>query len=153
MPLRIYRRRLPHWRLEGATYFVTWRLHRRQGDLTAAERNLVAKALTYFDGRRYRLTSWVVMNDHVHVVVTPATDWDLGPILHTWKSVSAHQLQRLHGRRGAVWQHDSHDRIIRSPGELMQKVMYIRRNPSVRWPGLDRYRWIWWDPTLYASGE
>lgn len=153
MPLRIYRRRLPHWRIEGATYFVTWRLHRGRCRLHPSERDLVVDVLRHFEKVRYELLGWVVMDDHIHVLVTPQPDWELGRILHTWKSVSAYQLQRHHSRRGAIWQHDSHDRIVRNREELIQKVTYIRRNPIVRWPELDRYRWLWWDPAAYASGE
>jgi len=49
MELR-YRRRLPHWRNDEATYFVTWRLARGQAELDSDERDLVAGALTHFEG-------------------------------------------------------------------------------------------------------
>ena len=70
--LRVYRRKLPHWRLEGATYLVTWRLDRERPDLNFAERDLIALTLERFDDERYGLLSYVVMNDHIHVVVTTA---------------------------------------------------------------------------------
>ena len=66
-----YRRRLPHWRLKGAAYFVTWRRNRSQLDLTPAERSTIVAALRYSDGERYNLDGYVVMNDHVHVLVSP----------------------------------------------------------------------------------
>src|SRR6185503_6360625 len=69
--LRVYRRKLPHWRIDGSTYFVTWRVDRDQSDLTASERTCVAKTIRHFDLVRYELLVWVVMNDHVHVVLTP----------------------------------------------------------------------------------
>ena len=131
--------------MEGATYFVTWRLHRSQRSLAPSERDLVAQTLGYFDQVRYRLLAWVVMDDHVHVIVTPITPWELSKITHSWKSVSANRLQRLFGRRFAVWQHESHDRLIRRRGELAQKVQYVRDNPVRRWPGTSEYRWVWWD--------
>jgi hypothetical protein len=51
---QLYRRKLPHWRTEGATYFVTWRLASEQSRLAPPERDLVAAAVSAFDGQRYR---------------------------------------------------------------------------------------------------
>ena len=73
----LYRRKLPHWRTEGATYFVTWRLALEQSRLAPPERDLVAAAVRAFDGQRYRLAAWVAMDDHVHVLLTPLGTWRL----------------------------------------------------------------------------
>ncbi|MEO8636638.1 MAG: transposase [Gemmatimonadales bacterium] len=144
MPIHIRYRRLPHWRLDGATYFVTWRLHRLQRPLTPAERTLVVSVLRHFDNTRFVLHALVVMDDHVHAIVTPLAGWALGHVLHSWKSYSANQLQRATRRRGPLWQIDSYDRIIRSSRDLAEKIAYIRRNPCHRWPGLLEYPWLWW---------
>ena len=37
-----YTRHLPHWRMKGAAYFVTWRLANGHPDLTVEEREIVA---------------------------------------------------------------------------------------------------------------
>lgn len=100
--LFIYRRYLPHWRVAGALYFVTWRLIPKIQDLTPDERNVVVAALRHFSGSRYRLLAYVVMNDHVHVLVEPYTH-ALQSIVHTWKSFTTKSLQRC-GRHGRVWQ-------------------------------------------------
>jgi len=137
-----YRRRLPHWRLRGATYFVTWRLKSGLSELTSAERDIVAAALHHFDGQRYRLRAYVVMNDHVHVLVEPKEGFELTNILHSWKSFTANQLQRKCGRHGAVWQDESFDRIVRDEDEFWEKRTYIYNNPWKRWPQLKEYRWV-----------
>jgi len=49
----LYRRKLPHWRQNQVTYFVTWRLGRGQQQLYAEERDLVEAAMKRFDGQRY----------------------------------------------------------------------------------------------------
>jgi REP element-mobilizing transposase RayT len=77
----LYRRKLLHWRTEGATYFVTWRLASEQSRLAPPECDLVAAAVRAFDGQRYRLAAWVVMDDHVHVLLTPLGD--LAPREHS----------------------------------------------------------------------
>jgi REP element-mobilizing transposase RayT len=137
-----YRRHLPHLRYSGATYFVTWRLHRDQPPLRPTERTLVADALRYFDGERYDLYAYVVMPDHVHVLVRPLAPFALTPTLFSWKGFTANRLQRLHARAGVIWQHESYDRVVRSERGLQYVVRYIVDNPPRRWPGLDSYAWI-----------
>ena len=137
-----YRRRLPHWRLPGATYFVTWRLHRRQRSLEPFERTLVEAALRHFAGERYALSGYVVMNDHVHVLVRPASGYELQSILHSWKSFSARVLRLAGGRQGPIWQDESYDHTVRGEVAFRIKARYIRNNPVNRWPGLNRYPWV-----------
>ncbi len=67
---RYYRRRLPRWRTDQATYFVTWRLTKSQPDLNPSERDLVTSSLRNFEGKRYLLTALVVTNDHIHVLLS-----------------------------------------------------------------------------------
>ena len=137
-----YRRNLPHWRVLGATYFVRWSLHRGQGPLSPEERDTVLDVLEHDDGKRYRLGPYVIMDDHVHVLVTPVGDEQLERILHTWKSVGAHKLQRQHGRHGRVWQDESYDHVIRDDQDFAEKAQYIFGNPWDRWPELTDYRWL-----------
>ena len=51
---------------DKVTYFVTWRLGRGRRELEASERELVVAAMKSFDGQRYQLAAYVVMDDHVH---------------------------------------------------------------------------------------
>ncbi len=138
-----YRRRLPHWRLEGATYFVTWRLIAGLQDLTPDERTLVANAIRFFDTQRYGVFSYVVMNDHVHVIVRPYAEHLLENITHSWKSFTANRMQRIKGRARSIWQDESFDRIIRDEDEFFEKLHYIMNNPIKRWPDLKDYQWLW----------
>jgi hypothetical protein len=71
LPFRIYKGHLPHWREAAATSFVTWRLIRGTQGLTTNERTLIAGALHYSSGELYDLDAFVVMNDHVHVLLSP----------------------------------------------------------------------------------
>jgi REP element-mobilizing transposase RayT len=143
-----YYRNLPHWRDEVAVYFVTWRLHQDQAPLVPVERRVVGDALMHFDGRRYLLFGWVVMHDHVHVIVQPESQ-PLADILHTWKSYTAWKLQREGLRQGRVWQDESWDRLVRDERELAQKMTYVWNNPICRWPELQGdYEWRWVSPEL-----
>src|SRR5262245_32482770 len=146
--LGMYRRRLPHWRLDGATYFVTWRLRSGLPVLTVGERTELVTVLRHFDGQRYALHAFVVMDDHIHVILRTVMPFRLERIVHSWKSYSAH-LFRQQGRIGRkVWQREYYDRVIRSRSDYDEKLSYIVTNPRRRWPGLSTYPWVWYDPDV-----
>lgn len=88
--------------------------------------------LRHFDGDRYELGAHVVMPNHVHAVVAPLPGFDLSKIIHTWKSYSANEINRLVGRQGALWQKESFDHIVRGPEQLERINVYIRDNPVVK---------------------
>ena len=141
-PSHFYRRRLPHYRERDAVYFVTWRLAAAE-ELSAPERDLIAEELHHRHEQRYALYAYVVMNDHVHVLLRTLDEEPLEKIIHSWKSFTAHAMQRLHRRRGRVWQDEYFDRIVSDEKELGQKFDYILGNPFARWPELNEYRWVW----------
>lgn len=93
-------------------------------------RQVVVDALNHFDGDRYRLHTWVVMPNHVHVVVTPLGKHELSDILHSWKSFTSKVINKLIAKTGVFWQAESFDHIVRS-SELMEKIeAYILANPA-----------------------
>ncbi len=143
MAERYYRRRLPHWRADAAVYFITWRLAGAQPDLSPLERELIAAALKHFDGTRYEHMAFVVMNDHVHVMLGTREPYRLEDVIHSWKSFTANRMQREHGRAGSVWEDEYFDRLIRDGNEFTQKVDYILGNPWKRWPEIQAYEWLW----------
>jgi len=135
----------PRLREPDGIYFVTWSLARGTPTLTAEERTVVAACLRHFADVRYRLYAWVVMDDHVHVVVAPLESLTLDSIVHSWRSFVAHALVPK-GRRAPMWRRDQHDRILRADGELAEKVGYVAANPWRRWPEVDSYPWVFPQP-------
>jgi REP element-mobilizing transposase RayT len=143
MVATVYRRRLPHVRIDGAVYFVTWRVRIGQADLTEDERDCTATAIRHFDTVRYVLHAYVVMNDHVHVLVRLVPGYRLEEILQSWKSFTANRMQRDHGRLGSIWQDEYLDRVVRDGDEYEQKRDYILHKSRKRWPNIESYRWEW----------
>ena len=127
------RRNLPHMQEPGRTYFVTYRL--REGQLPEPARRIALDACLYWNGRKCHIHACVVMPDHVHLLLTPlATGRDqcyhsLSEILHSIKSFSALEINRLLGRQGPLWLDENFDRIVRSQDEFREKWEYIRENP------------------------
>lgn len=141
----IYRRRLPHWRLDEAVYFVTWRIARGQRIMAPAERSIVLNALRHFEGVRYDIAGCVVMDDHVHALMRPRAGFELERITQTWKSFSSRTLLKTRGAKAPFWQDESFDRIVRDVKEFDEKLSYIWSNPLKRWPNLEgEYPWVWW---------
>ncbi|MGA2853975.1 MAG: DNA polymerase III subunit alpha [Verrucomicrobiota bacterium] len=90
---------------------------------------LVETALRHFDGERYLLGSYVVMPNHVHVLVRPVMEHKLSDILHSWKSFTANEANKMLGRRGSFWQDESFDHIVRDGHQLERFQRYIHENP------------------------
>jgi REP element-mobilizing transposase RayT len=90
---------------------------------------LLEEAFLYFDGVRYRLLAWSVMPNHVHVLIETITRHSLSEIVHSWKSFTANQANRLLGRSGAFWHPDYFDRAIRDGHHFRVAVEYIENNP------------------------
>jgi len=91
--------------------------------------NVVQNALLYFDSQRYRLPSWVIMPNHVHALLVPSRGHSLSSILHSWKSFSSNQANKVLGRSGEFWQEDYFDRYIRNAKHFGDAVDYIENNP------------------------
>lgn len=143
-PLTTYRGGLPHWRLDGVVSFVTWRLSKSQFDLSPPEKSAVLETIMYSENRDFLLYAYVIMNDHVHVLVQPNENKSLEKIIHSWKSYSARRLQADFRRLNRVWQREYFDRIVRNDEEFTEKSGYILNNPLRRWPEIERYDWVGW---------
>ena len=91
---------------------------------------LVSGALKFFAGHRYDLGAWVVMPNHVNAVVWPYADQTLSRILHSWKSYTSTQANKLLHRQGeGFWQNESFDHWIRDDDERGRLVTYVENNP------------------------
>jgi len=119
---------LPHWRYEGSTYFVTFRI--TEGELTPDERQFVLDACIHMHTERHAtLHIATVMPDHVHLLLRPHEGQELSKLLHGIKSFTAHKINTKRGQSGKLWQRESFDRIMRSPEEISEKYEYIELNP------------------------
>ena len=90
---------------------------------------LVEAALFHFDGKRYRLIAWVVMPNHVHVLVEIFVGGSLEKVLHSWKSYTATEANKILQRHGRFWFREYFDRYIRNERHFTNAVRYIHQNP------------------------
>jgi len=90
---------------------------------------VVEEAFLHFDGERYRLLCWVVMPNHVHLLIETSRDHPLPNVVQAWKSYSSKRANRLLERTGTFWARDYFDRYIRDDQHLKAVVHYIENNP------------------------
>ncbi|MBU1023875.1 transposase, partial [bacterium] len=78
---------------------------------------------------RYFLLAWVIMPNHVHVLVQIIDGYLLSDLLHSWKRYTAKMINRMLGRKGRLWQREYWDRYIRNENHLNNAINYIHMNP------------------------
>ena len=144
--LKITRRHLPHWKLDSALYFVTFRTVSKI--LHDEEKQIAFDHIIHGNGNFYSLISMVIMPDHIHLIIKPNRDYSLSRILKGIKGVSARLINRHRQSKGRVWQDESFDRIIRDVKELHQKIQYMYLNAfkSGLISNPNEYRFWFFDP-------
>jgi len=121
-----WKRHLPHYQVAAGYYFITFSTHNRLL-FQPPQKDCVFHAIRFLDGKKYELYAAVVLDDHVHIIINP-TD-SLSKIMHSIKSFTAHEINRMLNRTGYIWQDESHDRVIRSEDEFLEIIKYIANNP------------------------
>ena len=81
------------------------------------------------DGKTCRIDAWVIMPNHVHLVLRPNPQSSLSTIMQTIKSVSSHKINKQLGRSGPIWQADYFDRYIRDWEHFQKAIVYVENNP------------------------
>ncbi len=117
---------------------------------------IVVDAWTYFDGTRYDLVAYVVMPNHVHVLIKTYVRFSVSKVVHSWKSFTAHEINKCMkcGRdarapsTSKVWQNDYFDRFIRDERHFAQAVAYIHENPVKAGLCRHAHEWPWSSATL-----
>jgi REP element-mobilizing transposase RayT len=104
---------------------------------------IIADALLYYNNQRYILNEWVIMPNHVHMLIKPIGGHKLFDILHSLKSYTAHKINELTGRKGQVWMHESYDHIVRNERAFEAIKNYIKQNPQKAGISLPDYCCSW----------
>ncbi len=121
--------------------------------------NLVQKSVRFFDGQRYSLAAWCVMPNHVHAVFTALGTHDPSDILHSWKSYTSHEMNKILRITGSRWERESFDHLIRSLEHFEAFVQYVENNPVAAglcrlpedWPYSSAFRGAGVPPALTAG--
>ena len=93
-------------------------------------RKCLEEALAFYDGKEYIIHAYVIMPNHVHILLTPIGEVNVVDILGRVKGYSAKRINQTIGSSGELWQKDMFDRIVRSDENFNAIIEYIRTNPS-----------------------
>ena len=91
--------------------------------------SVIQDTLLIWDGVKYRLIAWVVMPNHVHFLARILEGQSLSDIMHSIKSYTAHEANKILGKAGSFWYKESFDRYIRDEDHYFNTVAYIQNNP------------------------
>ena len=112
---------------------------------------IMQDALFFYDKKRYNLIRWCIMPNHVHVLIELIGEWSVATILKGWKSYTAHEANKVLGRKGDFWMPEYFDRYIRNNDHYRNAIDYIDNNPCKA--GLvsspEEYHWC----SLGSAGE
>ncbi len=90
---------------------------------------IVEDTIAYEHEKSCKIISWVVMPNHVHLLLRPLEGHSLSDIMKRIKGVSARKINQATNSSGSVWQADYFDRYIRDEEHFLKTVDYIKFNP------------------------
>jgi len=116
------------------TYFVTFTTwQRRRLFVVESYARLFLKTLYGYKRQgRFQLHEFVVMPEHVHLILTPAMDITLERAMQLIKGGYSHAVGVEFKRKGEVWQRGFTDHRIRDPENFAEHRSYIHQNPVQR---------------------
>jgi putative transposase len=117
-------------RLQPRTYAftaVTHQRHRIFQKTTTAEL-MIATFFRYRDVNKFQLHGFVVMPDHIHVLLTPTESIEKSAQLI--KGGFSFTIRNEYS--GTLWQDDYHEHRIRDTEDFRNQLLYIANNPIRR---------------------
>jgi len=103
---------------------------------------VMEQALRYYHPRKYELRAWVLMPNHIHLLmqigVTPLAD-----VVKDLKRYTTRQANQILKRRGAFWADDYHDTYMRDSDHALRTRRYIENNSTKAKLVLNPKAWPW----------
>jgi putative transposase len=123
--------KLDHRTAPGSSYFVTTRCDQGRNVFQIPEvaQILITAILHYRDTDAYLLHEFVVMPNHLHLLLTPGPTTSLEKAVQLIKGGSSFQISKQRGHNMEIWQQGFHDWTIRDLGDWQTRAEYIRMNP------------------------
>lgn len=106
-------------------------LDRRSGRGVLADarcQQVIVACITKYDGERLWLGDYIIMPNHVHVILQLRDGTGLKELLKSWYGTTTHGINKALGRAGTLWQADPFDHIVRDEAALARIRRYIQGN-------------------------
>lgn len=135
-------------------FFLTTNLQRGVAPFIPAERDLLCCVIAAVRRRhRFQLAGFVVMPDHLHLLVRPVLSEPVPVLMQELKYVAGRRINAVRGSRGMLWQKGFFDRFMRTPKEFYETLDYIQQNPVRRGLVPTAEEWRWSSVSAYTGGE
>jgi putative transposase len=120
-----------HRSARNSSYFVTTKCAQGRSLLHATEiaEILLAASFHYRNEGHYALHEFVIMPDHLHLILTPGANTSLEKTVQLIKGGSSHEIHKLRGHKLDIWQKGFFDWTIRDAADWLAKTQYIHSNP------------------------
>ena len=92
-------------------------------------RKIVEDSIYFFDGVNYTLHSFVIMPNHVHILLSPIGSETVVDCIGKIKRFTAVRINNILNKDGKVWQKGTFDRLVRNSIEFERYWDYIVKNP------------------------
>ena len=142
--------RLRHYDQSGTARFVTFSTYRRLRALDGDQLKLIVidelKSLRVKYG--IKIHGFVLMPDHVHLVLHPPGGHELGRLIGQLKSLSARryfaeQNSLPDAETRILWQRRSYDHNCRDTESVIEKINYCHNNPVKKGLVAEPGEWRW----------
>lgn len=150
-------RGLERWHASGLTHCLTFSCYKRRPFLQ--DKECCDAVLAALEAARVRfgmrVYGYVVMPEHVHLLVSEPERGTLADVMHFLKLSSAKRLRLMRAARGEIgslWQKRYYDRNLRGYDDFVEKLRYIHRNPVKRGLVAKPEDWNWSSFAHYATG-
>ncbi len=123
-----------------------WQLDSCHGACILRQREfaeIVLQSLLHFNGDRYDLASAIIMPNHVHLIAQFYPPITCRQQCTSWMHYTARIINRQTGSKGAFWQSEPFDHLIRSEAQFHYLQQYIAENGNkANLPKTDFLHWI-----------
>ncbi len=99
------------------------------------------------------VNAYVIMPDHVHLVLSVHRRTSLGRVLQLIKGRFAWRYNRDRNRSGKVWQDRFHEKALRSEAELLRALEYVENNPVTGGLADRPEYYLWSSASGHARGQ
>ena len=122
---------LKHYHEKNNLYFITTIIENRRiifKDEFACD--LFVNLLTYYKfSCDYNIKAFVIMPDHVHLIIQPIGKYNISEIVKKIKGSFSRYYNKQNKTSGTVFQKGFYDSIIKTEEQLYKTIEYIHYNP------------------------
>jgi putative transposase len=148
--------RLRHYDDLGTARFITFSCYRRESNLNyhGVKEILIDEIIRAREKHHFQIYGYVLMPEHVHLVLYPPDGMKLGLVIGEIKSRTARRFFNQtfppqsggapqSGIKRVFWQKRCYDHNCRTPETVWEKINYCHYNPVKRELVADPSEWKW----------